>query len=226
MIPPFHKNPQIAEFNELKLFFRRHENSLSRRRMRMFRGYAKTLKEMGLEVAFDIMGSLNFGQWAPGSDVDLVLYLKCSGEHPEECMVNCDYFQRVQSQLKALHESEPDPGMIQVVDCINLLTLERELETMNFDSLLLIRFAFYRSVCRIIEAGIVRPYQESLLENPLLLEKMLPFLPNVFAGLSRSSAHEISLKKYQERLREESGVHIPDCILQKIQEHLEHTAPG
>jgi hypothetical protein len=68
---PFENHPLIKEFNEIKRYFRKHETPISKKRIGDFYRFSKIINQLGYEVAFDFVGSLNFGITEPYSDVDL-----------------------------------------------------------------------------------------------------------------------------------------------------------
>ena len=232
MIPPFNDHPLIQEYNGIKKYFRQYETPASRRRIRRFRGYSSLVGLRELRVAFDITGSLNFGMSTDRSDVDLVLYLEC-GEHGlEECSsANCERFRRIERLIR--EETRPGEAQeqydIQIIDTINLTLLDRALRGPALDSTILIRFAFYRSVCRAVNARLLRPYQERLLEDVDLVAELRPELFSIFDSLAQSSRHQLSLYKYRERLAD-SGVSVSTEIQERIRGHLQqyqdHRAQG
>lgn len=223
MRAPFASHPLIRQFNQLKKYFRNYETSVSRDRVREFHQLAISLKNQGLEVAFDFLGSVNFGQATRISDVDLVIYLHCREDESSHCdLRTCDHIRRVeQIMLRELLEKYTfKPYDIDIVDCINLAQLKSEIERADRDSPVLLRFAFYRSVCRLVNAPLIRPYQSLLEKNNQLVADMFPDIKIILENLVQSSKHNWSFKKYESRMLE-VGIHIPAPILQKIQEHLE-----
>jgi hypothetical protein len=98
--------------------------------------------------------------------------------------------------------------------------LKSEIERGEPDSPILLRFAFYRSVCRLVNARLVRPYQLQLQKDTRLTDAMRPHLFTIFDGLCKSSPHTYSLEKYQQRLRD-IDVTIPASITERIRRHLE-----
>ena len=213
----------IRQFNELKQYFRHYETRVSKNRIQEFRRFAKDLEEKGIFAAFDFMGSINFGQAMPTSDVDMVIYVCCADDIENECIFeNCHIKHHIEELLKnrMKEKNSSIPFEIQVLDCINLHELNNELIKNDLESTLLFRFAFYRSVCRLVNAKLIRPYQLRLEENQQLIERMQPDIHIILENLVHSSKHNLSFKKYQERIKE-SGVHIPSPILYRIREHLD-----
>ena len=222
MIPPFANHPLVQQFNEIKKYFRQHETDDSRSRMREFRHYARVIDLAGVEVAFDFVGSINFGQATAGSDVDIVMYLRCENSHDECTLRECRPFLEVENLLlrTLVQAYARTPYEVQIIDCINLNLLEKELERGDPASSVLIRFAFYRSVCRLVNARLMRPYQRRLHRDKQLIEGMKPHVFAIFDSLSRNQQHNLSMRKYQERLKE-GGVRLPASIQARILAHFE-----
>lgn len=223
MIPPFADHPLIREFNEIKRYFRRHETVESRSRLLQFRRYTRRISEAGVDVAFDFVGSINFGQAISGSDVDIVIYLRCPQSCQDKCPTTCVSHQAVHKQLLETLQNENGPGGaydVQVIDTINLTDLERALREGDADSYMLLRFAFYRSICRPVNVKILRPYQNQLVLDRDLIATMRPRLLDLFDGLCATSKHHLSFNKYQERLAQ-MGIQIPGIMRAIIRRHQE-----
>lgn len=221
MIPPFSRHPLVRQYNDLKRYFRRYETWATRSRIRDFRMFARIIDQAGIPVAFDFLGSVNFGVATQASDVDLVVYIYCD-DSDDECSPETCYNRRYVEHLllrTLIREYSAIPYEVQTVDCVNLRHLDLELEKADPNSEVLLKFAFYRSICRCVNARLLQPYQKRLMENHKLVEELQPALWTIFDGLSRSSSHSWSLRKYRERV-EDIGVRLPEPIIQRIQEHL------
>ncbi|NBU98436.1 MAG: hypothetical protein EBS19_09550 [Spirochaetia bacterium] len=81
----FKDHPTIKEFNGLKKFFRSRETPISRKRIDDFKRFVEVIQTSGDEVAFDMMGSVNFGQALENSDTDVVIYMNCDTGRIGEC---------------------------------------------------------------------------------------------------------------------------------------------
>ncbi|MCB1174119.1 MAG: hypothetical protein KDK39_11155 [Leptospiraceae bacterium] len=222
MITPFADHPIVREFNKLRKFFLLHESKESRNRIGEFRKFSYVIQKAGLEVAFDFVGSMNFGQSAPGSDVDLILYLECETYHHDCIQAQCKTWQMVHDYLldSLIREYADQPYNLQIIDAINLKVLMDDLILGRSDSDTLLRFAFYRSICRSVNSTLLRPYQERLLENQLLLDRIRPHIVHIFDSFTRDASHNISMRKYQERLQDD-GVRIPPSVRRRIRWHLD-----
>lgn len=222
MRPPFGDHPLIRDFNEIKRYFRLHETHISRERLRDFRRFAHLLQEAGYDVAFDFVGSINFGVAEHTSDVDFVLYIRCENNPTAECdPLHCKTLPAIEKLIlqTLMREYVKEPYSTHVVDCINLGQLEQELKNPTPDSSVLFRFAFYRSICRGIHLRVLLPFHRQLLDNQDLLDRMRPELDAIFEGLNQSQQHHMSFEKYRSRLGSR-GVQIPPSVIAKIQNHL------
>lgn len=224
MKPPFAEHALIKQFNEIKRYFRTYETGVSRDRLRDFRRFARMLLHAGYDVAFDFVGSVNFGVAESASDVDFVLYIRCENGYTGDCdPKNCHTLPHIKNLIlkRLMTEYVKEPYNTQVIDCINLGQLEIELQKPVPESSVAFRFAFYRSICRGVNLRVLRPYHRALLQNQALINAMQPELDNVFRGLTRSLPHQLSFEKYRVRLGS-SGVHIPVSLMEKIRNHLHY----
>ncbi|MCB1176460.1 MAG: hypothetical protein KDK36_02670 [Leptospiraceae bacterium] len=221
-IQRFKDHPIINEFNGLKKFFRAHETDASRKRISDFKNFVDMVRSTGDEVAFDIMGSVNFGQAVENSDTDIVIYLNCdSGNHGDCDHENCSRLPIYKHLLvnSIVYENSGNNYQIQVVDCINLNQLDYDLETRNFDSMALLKFGFYRSICRGVNRKLLHSYEQRLESDEELCKKIEAYIADCFLGLIHSNSHTYSFKKYMERVQF-SGFQIPPSMLEKINSYL------
>ncbi len=93
-----------------------------------------------MRVAFDLLGSLNFGIADAHSDIDMIVYLR-----GEECLPDpndaCTIPQPLQAVFDELHERHLD---IDVCDSLDLDRVERAVLAEDLDDSHLQRFIFYR----------------------------------------------------------------------------------
>ncbi|MCB1193005.1 MAG: hypothetical protein H7A23_25770 [Leptospiraceae bacterium] len=220
-IPKFRNHPIIKEFNGLKKFFRSHETSTSKKRVYDFNKFAELITTNEQEVAFDILGSVNFGQAKENSDTDLVIYLNCSEHDTGECDPgNCPNVHKFRTMLHENLKNEYGQSYsIEIVDCINLNQLDHALKNRDLDSMSLIRFGFYRSICRGINRKVLRKYEAKLSMDDELCQMIEASLADCFLGFIHSSQHTYSFKKYVDRL-EEDGFKVPLSMAQKINSYL------
>lgn len=220
---PFDDNSIIKNFNEIKRYFRNYETEVSQQRIRDFYKFSKILNQVGYEVAFDFVGSLNFGQVDEISDVDFILYIACKDHVHTECDLNsCSNFNQIKYLIleTLIKEYVKKPYKTQVVDCINLMRLNKELnKTNHIDLNLVFRFAFYRSICRGVNLKILKPYHLKLLSRKDILEQISPYVYDVFHFFLQTNSHNMSFEKYKMRLNK-AGIKIPSSVIEKIKSYL------
>lgn len=221
-IQRFQNHPIISEFNGLKKFFRSHETSASRRRILDFKNFVEIIRSAGEEVAFDMMGSVNFGQAVENSDTDVVIYLHCDQGKIGDCdHENCSRLPIYKHLLvnSIVYEYINNPYQIQVVDCINLNQLDYDLKIRNFESMSLLKFGFYRSICRGINRKILHSFEKRLEADDELCKVIEGYIADFFLGLIHTNSHSYSFKKYMERVQF-NGFKIPNSMLEKINSYL------
>ncbi len=220
---PFEDHPLIKDFNEIKRYFRKHESNISKSRIGDFYRFSKILNQLGYEVAFDFVGSLNFGVAEQHSDVDFILYFACEKHIHSVCNdSNCENFNQLRFLIleTLMKEYVKEPYSTQVVDTINLKQLELELnKKKNINHDIIFRFAFYRSICRGVNLKILKYYHEKLLQRNDILKEIEPYINDVIKKLNENIKHNLSFEKYRIRLNEK-GIKIPYSILTKIKNHL------
>ena len=223
-IKRFQNHPIIKEFNGLKTFFRKHETDISRSRIADFKKFVDLIGSTGDFIAFDLMGSVNFGQAMESSDTDVVMYLHCDKGRIGDCdHENCSRLELYKNLLinSIAYEHLNKSYAIQVVDCINLSQLEYDIKIRNFDSLALVKFGFYRSICRGINRKLLHKFEEKLQSDEELCSTIEQSLADCFLGLIHSSQHSYSFKKYIERV-EDGGFRVPQNMASKINSYLSY----
>lgn len=218
----FKDHPIIKEFNGIKKFFRSQETVISRQRIKDLKEYVFQIQRTGENIAFDVLGSVNFGQAVENSDIDIVIYLKCDKNNIGNCdHENCSklsvYIDLLKNHLAFARSSESYP--LQIVDCINLNQIEYDLKIRNFDSFSLIKFGFYRSICRGINRKLLHKYERQLQRDDELCLAIEKNLSDFFLGLVHSNSHTYSFYKYIDRLQA-NGFKIPQQVLDKINHYL------
>jgi hypothetical protein len=205
---------QIRDFRSVRNFFRSYGTEASERRMRDLRRVYRKLQTQGEEVAFDVLGSVNFGMSESGSDVDLVLYRRCNCRHalPEtSCTLPRTLWDCFRDLEKSYH--------VDVTDCVNLEKVESSIRDEDAECQALQRFVLYRFICRPINLRMIRRTENLLLEKPGLRRKVEFMLKDYFNMMVLSQSHILSFKKYETRLHAQ-GAKIPDRIEKKLQAYL------
>ena len=221
---PFPDNPIFKKFLGLKDYFKTYQTEASFSRAREIARVARIIATTGDVIAFDILGSVNFGMAEDHSDVDLVMYidapeLKDTEELTYENCPRLRFYQTLVLQT-LVHEISKDRYTVQVVDHINLAALERAIDQKDYQSDILARFVFYRTICRGVNKRVLHPVEKKILAKPQLFHEIEDQLSEALIEFTRTSSHEKSFKKYIDRLQNKD-IHIPESILEKVLEYLD-----
>ncbi|MCB1157956.1 MAG: hypothetical protein H7A25_23520 [Leptospiraceae bacterium] len=222
-ITKFVNNPLIKEFNGLKRFFRKYETDVSKERILDFKHFTSMINSSGDKVAFDLLGSVNFGQAERYSDADVIIYLDCDEPGITECGAeSCEKYKLYKKLLMntLVYEYANNTYKVEFVDCINLRQLERDIIDTKTDSFTIVKFAFYRSICRGINRSVLRYYENLLMNNEELCDAIETALEDCFRGLTKTSQHSYSFRKYMERLEHNKGFKVPESVAQKVKSYL------
>ncbi|MBN1614515.1 MAG: metallophosphoesterase [Deltaproteobacteria bacterium] len=205
----------ISRFRRLKQFFLSHENEASRRMIQDLRVIYRDIEKRGMHVAFDLLGSLNFGIAEPSSDVDLIVYLR-----GEECRPDpndaCSIPQPLQAVFDELRRRRME---IDVCDSLDLDRIERAIRAEDLEDSHLQRFAFYRSVCRPVNLRLIKEVENLFLDHPALRRKLETAVREYVRIMISSARHIYSFKKYQSRLMEK-GIRMPEEIAEVLNKYL------
>lgn len=211
---PRHIRP-IRQFQRIKSFFLGHETPESRDLVKELRGIYRRIREAGMNVAFDLLGSLNFGVARGGSDVDLVVYLK-----GEECLPDELDMCAVPPPLDAVFRELEGRGLaVEVCDSLDLDRVERAIRDEDGEDGHLQRFIFYRAVCRPVNLRLIKAVENQLLRKERFRREMETRLREYLRILVSSVRHVRSFEKYVARLRE-GGVEIPPDVEEGIRKYL------
>lgn len=221
---PYPDNPVISRFLGLKNYFRNYATGESIRRAHEITKIARIIQQSGDEIAFDLLGSVNFGMADEKSDVDMVIYLDC-GHDQEADFHNCPKLRFYESLIltSLIQEVSEMPFKIQVVDTINLGRLDKAIKNSDTDEQfgieIIARFVFYRTICRGVNKRVFRPYERRIMQNKPLFSEIEEILTESLIEFTRTSGHIISFEKYIKRLKE-LDVQVPKSMLRKIVEYL------
>jgi hypothetical protein len=169
----------------------------------------------GMHIAFDLLGSLNFGIAEQSSDIDLIVYLRgeeCMPDPNDVCSVPPS-LQRVFDELRKRHLE------IEVCDSLDLDRIERAVRAGDADDGQLQRFAFYRAICRPVNLRLIKEVENLLLERPALRKKLETTAREYIRIMISSFRHIYSFKKYESRLVEK-GITMPEEIAHLLQRYL------
>jgi len=209
-----HHLKQIRDFRSVRDFFRKFQTEATQERMKDLRRVYRKLSSVGEEVAFDVLGSVNFGMSEPGSDVDLVIYRRCACKHalPE---TTC-------TLPRSLWQCFEDLAMrykVDVTDCVNIEKVEAAIRAEDADCQALQRFVLYRAICTPINLRMIRKTENMLLGKPELKKKVDFLLREYLNMMVRSQSHILSFKKYESRLLERGGK-LPQGVEKKLRAYL------
>lgn len=208
--------PKLSLFEDIKFFFRQFETPDTKKRVRDFIQIARAIQKNGESIAFELLGSVNFGMSNTKSDVDLVMYHMCNPKW--ECnMEKCPKSKHYQFLLlhTLLYEVADDRYPLEVVDCINLRKVLNAIDRGDSNDDFLIRFAFYRRIGRAVNKRLLHIIDRILANHPQLKAEVDQKLDGLFVDISYSSMEKKSLDKYGQRLVD-MGITLPPAIRKKI----------
>ncbi|MGD0276036.1 MAG: metallophosphoesterase, partial [Syntrophales bacterium] len=159
--------PEFILYNEIKQFFRMFQTQESEERLDRLEKAAKLIEDKVQEdFAMDIVGSVNVGMSESGSDIDVILYLRCGIGEKDQCGVeeSCKC-PRYQEMKKMVQDILGDEMKFDIVDCINLDIVEKSIREKNYDCDVTQRFVAYRTICRPINYRVIAPVEDLLNED-------------------------------------------------------------
>ncbi len=217
----FSNTPTLEKFLSLKEDLEKYATEEAKKRWKDLVEIARLIEKSGEKIAFDLLGSLNFGIVEHSSDVDMVIYLDC--EHEEEATKENTPKLKFYEHLilnTLIYELNKKLYQIQIVDVINLRKLEKVIKEKKWQDEILVRFIFYRIICRGINEKILKPYEEMLIKHKEKLQFIGEIIESLLKELLKSSTHTYSFYKYLSRLKEK-GIELPSSMLLKLQEYLQ-----
>jgi len=214
-IQPTHHIGPLRRLRQIKGFFLKHETAASAELIRELRTVYRDIRRQGMEVAFDLLGSLNFGQAVEGSDMDVVVYLRardCTLDEEDTCQIP----RPLAAVFKALEKRKLP---VEVCDSVDLDRVKRAIENGNAGDAHLQRFVFYRSGCRPVNLRLLKGVENLLLSRPNLRRAVEKELKGYLDILVSSTRHTRSFEKYRKRL-EDQGINMPREIENAIRAYL------
>jgi hypothetical protein len=215
-LPPTHHIAPLRRLNRIKGFFLKHETPASAMLVRELRSIYREIRGQGMEVAFDLLGSLSFGQAVEGSDMDLVVYLRA-----RDCTLDEEDTCRIPRPLAAVFRAlEKRKLSVEVCDSVDLDRVKRAIENGDIRDAHLQRFVFYRTGCRPINLRLIKGVENLLLSRKDLRRAVEKELKGYLDVLVSSSRHTRSFEKYRKRL-EDRGIRMPQDIENAIRAYLQ-----
>ncbi|HOP62646.1 MAG TPA: metallophosphoesterase [Spirochaetota bacterium] len=209
--------PEIELFRDIRSYFRRFQTKESEKRMDELESMLEKITKDHVDIAFDVVGSLNMGLSNESSDVDMVVYLRiedkmCDGE----CM-GCEHYNKVCALLDEFIE---DKYSFQIIDCINLNIVEKSIREENYECEITQRFVAHRALCRPVNYRIIAPVEDLLKDKDEFRKELEGTVRSFLKIFMTTTSHSTSFDKYITRLKT-LGVKIPDSINVKIKKYLD-----
>lgn len=204
--------PEIVLFNKLKFYFRRFETGEAEQRVEDLRKAVDELAAEGYQVAFDVLGSVNFGISFADSDLDAVAYTFVDKSFIK--LVLRDVFQKVIGEKYK----------VEMTDVIDLNRVRESIlhHDSNCDETQ--RFVFYRAIGRPVNLRLLRQFDDLLERTPDFRREVEEKVREYIKVLQTTSSQTLSLRKYESRLRD-LGAKIPPHIEKKIKQYLQLEVP-
>jgi len=196
----------IRRLQRVRTFFLQHETDETLDLIRELRGVYRDIARQGMEVAFDLLGSVSFGMAEKGSDLDLVVYLR-----ERDCVLDemdtCGIPRPLAAVFKALEDRDLN---VEVCDSLDLDRVRRAIKQEDRQDGQLQRFIFYRIVCRPVNLRMIKGVENLLLEKERFRKEVEKCLKDYLEILVSSVRHVQSFEKYKVRLRERGIPLAPD----------------
>lgn len=209
--------PEIRLFNEIKQFFRMFQTPETDERVDRLERVARLIEaRINENIAMDIVGSVNVGMSQPSSDIDFVLYLRCGADCDSD-LRSCDNYK---SARDLLGEALGGEYSFEIVDCIDLNSVERSIVERDYECETLQRFVAYRSICRPVNYRVIAPVEDMLNQDLEFRSELEGSIRSYFKIFVTTSQHIRSFDKYELRLRH-IGIKMPEYIRSKIKRYLQ-----
>lgn len=205
----------IRQLQRIRSFFLGYETPETRELVNQLRGIYRDIQRSGMEVAFDLLGSLSFGMAHRDSDMDLVVYMRnrdCVLDESDTCGVPRP-LAAVFDGLKRRHLE------VEVCDSLDLDRIGQAIEAEDADDGQVQRFIFYRAVCRPVNLRLIKGVENALLDRPPFRRKVERELKEYLEILVSSVRHVKSFEKYKARLRDR-GIPVAAAVEEAIRNYL------
>jgi uncharacterized protein len=175
-----------------------------------------------LSFSLDIVGSESDGFSDSGSDIDLVVYLRC-GKADQEKMCfrgaasDCPRFAAARDMIR---DRIGKRAAFTIVDCIDLNHIEKSIRNKNYECEMTQRFVVYRSVGRPIQASLIAPVEELLNRDKEFRQELEGSIRSYFRIFMTTAGHVQSFAKYESHLHA-IGIRLPRALRTRIRNYLE-----
>jgi Icc-related predicted phosphoesterase len=209
----------IRQLRRIRDFFLKYQTAKTSELVSKLRDVYRDIKMKGMEVGFDLLGSVSFGMAGDNSDLDLVVYMRS-----RDCVLDELDTCGVPRPLRAVFDALKERGIeTEVCDSIDLDRVTEAISREDLEDGQLQRFLFYRSVCRPVNLRLIKKAENNLLEREAFKRRLEESLRSYLDVLVSSVRHVRSFDKYRERLHER-GIRIPPDIEEAIGHWLQRPA--
>ncbi len=204
--------PEIILFNKLKFYFRRFETGEAEQRVEDLRQVVEYLRREGHQVAFDVMGSVNFGMSFVESDLDVVVYT-----FVDKAFIRPVARQAFEAVIGAKYK-------VEITDVVDLNKVRESILHKNSECDETQRFVFYRAIGRPVNLRLLRQFDDLLEQEHDFRQEVEEKVREYIKVLQMTSSQTTSLRKYESRLRD-LGTQIAPHIAKKIKQYLNLEVP-
>jgi Icc-related predicted phosphoesterase len=213
--PRFQHIRPVRQLQRIKSFFLGYETPESRILVSQLEEICQEIIDSGMEVAFDLLGSLSFGMAQADSDMDTVVYMRS-----KDCVLDpedtCGVPRPVAAVFDALKARDLE---VEVCDSLDLDRISKAIAEENSEDGQLQRFVFYRLVCRPVNRLLIKGVENLLLDKEDFRREVERGLKDYLDILVASVRHISSFEKYRARLRER-GIAIAPDVEEAIRNYL------
>jgi len=208
----------------LKHKYRSYDTKDALKRMQTLRLIVHEMTEKGYPVAFEILGSINFGIVEPSSDADCILLHSCdlhktSGECPNEC--SNLVFEKEEIVRILRRRLKGDAFRIEFLDSINVAYIDDAIAASDLiGNEHIYRLLFYRTVGRPVNRPLFIRFTRALEENEELMRQFADWASEALRAYIRTASHRHSFHKYNERIAAR-GLNLPDELEEELKLYLE-----
>ncbi len=220
-------NNLLHHYLELKNKYRAYDTKDALKRMQTLRLAAQELTEKGYPIAFEILGSINFGIVEPSSDADCILLHKCDLHADSgECHPHCSnmIFEKEEIMRILRRKPENESFRIELLDTVNVRYIEKSIEQgVDINDERIYRFLFYRNTGRPVNRPQFIKYIRMLEENTELMRRFGDWASEALESYIHTPRHRFSFSKYNERIISR-GLNLPVDLAQELKLYLEQKA--
>ncbi len=208
--------PEIVLYKEIKQFFRMFQTQETEDRVEKLEQALQLMEGKFNDIALDVVGSVNFGQAQPSSDIDLVLYIRGeAGRGEDSCSA-----ESIEKTKELIRQYLGNEYGFEILDCLDLNVIERSIREKNYECEVTQRFVAYRSICRTINYRLIAPVEDMLNEDIEFRKELEGSIRSYFKIFATTTPQAVSLDKYENRLKM-VGIRLPESIRSKIRAYLQ-----